>query len=138
MPSGGAADGEAADAAQPGAGLGQKGARGGGISAVLAAGGGAAGAALGRAGTGAEAAMQAAAAVAHGRLAAAAAGAGMRAAARGGQEVAGRGAVPEPAAAVRRQRGTVRRGGGWNGGMEPMPSGGDTSETSSHRSSPKT
>jgi hypothetical protein len=73
---------------------------------VGAAGGGAAGAARGRAGAGAEAAMHPAAAVPHRRLPAAAAGTGLGAAAGRSQEVTGRGAIPEPAAAVRREGGS--------------------------------
>jgi hypothetical protein len=75
------------------------------VEAVGAAGGGAAGAPLGRARAGAEPAMHPAAPVLHGWLAAAGARAGVRAAARGGEEVAGRGAVPEPPATVAWQAG---------------------------------
>jgi hypothetical protein len=73
------------------------------VEAVGAAGRGAAGAPFGGAGTGAEAAMQPAAPVPHGRLAAAFAGASVSAAAGRGEKVAGRRAVPEPAAAGGRQ-----------------------------------
>jgi hypothetical protein len=75
------------------------------VETVEAAGGGAAGATCDCAGAGAEAAMHPAAAVLHGRLAAAFAGAGPGAAARGGQKVAGRGAIAEPATAVPPQAG---------------------------------
>jgi hypothetical protein len=78
------------------------------VEAVSAAGGGATGPPRGRARTGAEPAMHPAAPVPHGRLAAAFARAGPGAAARGGEEIAGDGAVSEPTATIRRQ-GSLRR-----------------------------
>jgi hypothetical protein len=100
------------------------------IEAVGAAGGGAAGAALGRARARAEPAMHAAPTVPHRRLPAAGAGAGARTASGSGEEVARRGAVAEPATTLKGQAGRRKRRKG------PMPSGGEGSETSSHRSSP--
>jgi hypothetical protein len=107
MPSGAAAHqgDESADAAAVGAGLGPERADVGGIAAMSPAGAAAALAALGRARAGAEPAMHAAAAVRHGRLAAGFAAAGAGTTARCGQEVAGPGAVLEPAAPVGRQAG---------------------------------
>lgn len=80
------------------------------MEAVDAAGSGAAGAAFGRARAGAEPAMHPAAPVPHGRLAAASAGAGARPAAGRCQKIAGRRAVPKPAAAVWRQAGSGEAG----------------------------
>jgi hypothetical protein len=75
------------------------------IKAMGEAGAAAALAAFGRARAGAEAAMHPAAAVLHGRLAAGAAGPRASTAAGRGEEVAGFGAVLQPAAPVRRQAG---------------------------------
>ena len=96
----GAESGEqVAVAAEESAGLAAEGDGLGAVEAVGASGPGAEGAALGRAGAGALAAVEAAAAVAHGGLpAGAAAGSRLRPAARRLQVVAGRVAVPEPAA----------------------------------------
>src|SRR5215468_6868291 len=105
MPSGGASAEEGAYTAKLGAAFRHQAAGGPRIGAVLQARAGAAGAALGGARARAQPAMQAAAAVAHRRLAAAAAGAGAGAAAGRGEEIAGRGAVAQAAAAVRRQAG---------------------------------
>ena len=131
MPSGGTCAEEGADAAEMGAAFRHQGAGGGGIGAMLQARTGAAGAAFDGARACAQAAMQAAAAVAHGRLPAAAAGAGAGAAAGRGQEIAGTGAVPQPAAAGRRQAGG--RGERRKGAKEPMPSGGGSDGGSGHR-----
>jgi hypothetical protein len=101
MSSGAGAEGGAqvAAAADDGAGRAAEGDGLGAVEAVGAAGAGTAGAAGGGAGAGALAAVEPAAAVAHGRLPAeAAAGASLRPAARRLQVVAGRIAVPEPAA----------------------------------------
>jgi hypothetical protein len=85
------------------------------IETVRAAGGSAAGAPLGCARAGAKPAMHSAAPVRHGRLATAFARAGPGAAARRGEEVAGRGTIPEPATAIRRQAGGgVEMGGHGN------------------------
>src|SRR5262249_11204561 len=72
----------------------------GGTEAMGEAGAATALAALRRARAGAEAAMHPAAAVSHGGLPAGAAGAGARAATGRGQEIAGLGAVLQPAAPV--------------------------------------
>jgi len=103
MPSGAAAAQEGVHAAELGAALSHEGAGGGRVKAVLQARAGAAGTTLGGARSGAEAAMHPTTAVLHRRLAAAAAGAGMGAAARGGQEIAGLGAVAQASAAVDEQ-----------------------------------
>ena len=104
MPSGAGAHqaGQAAEATAVGAGGGAKGTHTGGVAAVGQAGAAAALASLGRTRAGAQAAMHPTATVPHGRLAAGAANPGPGAAARCGQEVAGLGAVLEPAAPVRR------------------------------------
>jgi hypothetical protein len=87
---------------------------GGGAVTPAKAGAAAGGEALGRARAGTLAAMHAAAAVGHRRLPAATAATGPGAATRSGKVVAGRIAVLEPAAPLRRQAG--RRGHGRPGG----------------------
>jgi len=122
MPSGGAGEAGAKSlgAASVDAGLAQEGADLSGAGTVGKVGAAGTGETLGCAGACAEAAMQATAAIGHGRLAALAAAAGAGAAARGGQEVAGRVAVSQPAAAVKCERSARCQ----DRMMNPMPSGG--------------
>jgi hypothetical protein len=112
---------QGADAAVPGAGGGAEGPDMGRVAAMGEARAAAPLAAPGGARAGAQAAMHPAAAIAHGRLAAGAAGAGACAATGRGQEVAGAGAVLQPAAPVGRQAGG--RGQRRKRATESMPGG---------------
>jgi hypothetical protein len=110
MPSGDSrAREDGADPAELGAGGAAEGGDLGRAGAVLPAGAAAAGEARRGPRSGAEAAMEAATAIGHRGLAAAAAAAGMGAAARGGQEIAGRVAVLQPASQSGREAVAERR-----------------------------